>query len=284
MPHPNLNALKMFDAAARHLNFRLAAEELNLTQGAVAQQVRNLEESLEIKLFTRLARGLSLTDTGAIYHRDIRKALDIIDTATADLHPAPSAVTLSLPPSLAAKWLVPRLAEFSSAHPDITLRTHASAERTDLRRDGIDLAIRQGPTPTGANLKTQLLAPLYLIAIASPAYLADKAAPTTLTDFATHKLIEDSHAHWQTLFKTDFLARPDNLLIFNQTALAIDAATNGQGITIAPRLLVQDALKTGLLTTVWTPPESPDAFHILHPQTRHPARDKVINWLQSQLT
>lgn len=284
MSLPNLNALKMFDAAARHLNFRLASEELNLTQGAVAQQVRNLEETLGIKLFIRLARGLSLTKPGATYHREIRKALDIIDTATADLHPTPSAVTLSLPPSLAAKWLVPRLADFSTSHPDITLRTHASADVTDLRRDGIDLAIRQGPAPTDATLSTRPLAPLNLVAIASPAYLANHPTPQNLADFATHKLIEDSHAHWQTLFQTTGHPRLVDLLTFNQTALAIDAATNGQGITIAPRLLVQEALKTGLLSTIWTPPKSPDAFHILHPQPRHPARDTVINWLQSQVT
>ncbi|SFK96662.1 LysR substrate-binding domain-containing protein [Shimia haliotis] len=282
MSLPNLNALKMFDAAARHLNFRLASEELNLTQGAVAQQVRNLEESLKNKLFLRLARGLELTDSGARYHQEIRKALEIIDTATRDLRPAKGAVTLSLPPSLAAKWLVPRLASFADKHPEITLRTHASARRSDLRRDGIDLAIRQGPPPKDPSLHAQRLAPLDLIAVTSPAYLANHGAPKSLADFASHKLIEDSHAHWQTLFESDGMPRPEGLFTFNQTALAIDAATNGQGITIAPRLLVQDALSTGLLSVIWTPPASDHAFHILHPKTRQPERDTVIAWLLSE--
>ncbi len=284
MPLPNLNALKMFDAAARHLNFRLAAEEVNLTQGAVAQQVRNLEEQLNIKLFNRLARGLSLTEIGAQYHRDIRKALDTIETATSDLHPAASAVTLTLPPSLAAKWLVPRLATFSAAHPDITLSTHASADVTDLRRDGIDLAIRQGPKPSDATLTIRELAPLSLLAVASPAYMSGLTHPETLADFATHKLVEDSHGHWQTLFKTDFRPRPKGLFTFNQTALAIDAATNGQGVAIAPRLFVQDALTSGLLIVIWTPPPSAHAFHILHPKTRHPARDTVVDWLLASVS
>ncbi|WP_132861166.1 LysR substrate-binding domain-containing protein [Shimia isoporae] len=276
---PNLNALRMFDAAARHLNFRLASEELNLTQGAVAQQVRNLEESLRVKLFSRLARGLSLTDAGATYHVEVRKALDIIDIATADLHPAPRAVTLSLPPSLAAKWLVPRLTAFTDACPDITLRTHASAEVSDLRRDGIDLAIRQGPIPKDPGMVIRRLADLNLIAVASPAYLAPHSRPQHLPDFSAHKLIEDSHAHWRALMSANSLPNPASLLSFNQTALAIDAATNGQGITIAPKLLVQEALETGLLETVWTPPASFEAFHILHPKSRHPARDQVIDWL-----
>ncbi|HEU00956.1 MAG TPA: LysR family transcriptional regulator, partial [Aurantimonas coralicida] len=92
MRTPNLNALRMFDAAARHLNFRLAAEELNLTQGAVAQQVRRLEADLGQVLFHRKARGLALTETGESYHRPIFRALAIIDDATGKLRPE----TLSL--------------------------------------------------------------------------------------------------------------------------------------------------------------------------------------------
>lgn len=144
MRAPKLNALRMFDAAARHGSFRTAAEELHLTQGAVAQQVRGLEADLGVALFERKARGLSPTAEGARYHDAVRRALGIIDRATQALRPADTAVRLSVPPSFASKWLVPRLAGFAAAHPDILLDTTASETLTDFRRDGIDLAVRQG--------------------------------------------------------------------------------------------------------------------------------------------
>ena len=146
---PNLNSLRMFDAAARHLNFRLAADELHLSQGAVAQQVRRLEADLGHKLFQRHARGLSLTDTGRSYHQPVRQALALIEDATNTLAPAEQRVTLSVPPSFASKWLVPRLPEFEAAHPGIELRVLAEEALSNFKRDGIDLAIRLAPLRKG---------------------------------------------------------------------------------------------------------------------------------------
>ena len=103
MRTPSLNALRMFDAAARHLNFTLAAEELHLTQGAVAQQVRRLESELGFKLFERRARGLAFTEVGRRYHAPVRRALAIIDDATRKLRPESTRVTLSVTPSFASK-------------------------------------------------------------------------------------------------------------------------------------------------------------------------------------
>ncbi|WP_413694259.1 LysR family transcriptional regulator [Psychromonas sp. KJ10-2] len=100
MAKPNLNALKMFDAAARHQNFRLAALELNLTQGAVAQQVRKLEADLGVQLFQRQARGLKLTDHGNTYHLAIHRALNIIDQATQLIQPEETTITISITPLL----------------------------------------------------------------------------------------------------------------------------------------------------------------------------------------
>lgn len=283
MTHPNLNALRMFDAAARHQNFRLAADELNLTQGAVAQQVRGLEKALGQPLFARLPRGLALTSSGAAYHSQIRQALDLIDRATAELQPAPSSVTLSVPPSLASKWLVPRLASFSKAYPDITLQTHASETVTDFRRDAVDVAIRQGPAPDVPQLCGFKLADVELCAVASPAYLAQAPTAKKLVDFARHNLIEDGHKHWAMLLENNALPAVNPVLSFNQTGLAIDAATNGQGVALAPRLLVRDVLEQGYLVAIWSPPDNGDGFHILHPQKRHKARDHVIDWLKRQV-
>ena len=102
---PPLNSLKAFEASGRHLNFRLAAEELGVTQGAVAQHVRSLENLLKIKLFNRHARGLSLTDEGRRYLPPVRRAFDMIVEATQNLAPREAVVTISATTSFATRWL-----------------------------------------------------------------------------------------------------------------------------------------------------------------------------------
>jgi len=147
MRSPNLNALKMFDAAARYLNFRLAAEELNQTQGAVAQQVSRLEKDLQLQLFHRQPRGLKLTQSARNTIVSIRRALALIDSATHKLQPLTPRISLSVPPSIASKWLVPCLSQFSQNYPDIDLQTDASERVVDFHRDEADIAIRQGFPP-----------------------------------------------------------------------------------------------------------------------------------------
>ena len=111
---PPLNALRAFEASARHLNFRLAAEELGVTQGAVAQHVRGLEADLGIKLFDRLPRTLALTGVGRSYAAQLRRAFDLLTQATATLRPEPLRLTISVSPTFASKWLIPRLPDFTA--------------------------------------------------------------------------------------------------------------------------------------------------------------------------
>lgn len=276
----NLNSLSMFDAAARHGSFRRAAEALHLTQGAVAQQVRNLEKQTQTQLFHRLPQGLSLTDEGRVYHKAISVALQQIETATRALKPATQSITLSVPPSLASKWLVLRLANFATQHPDISLHIHASETRTDFTKDPVDIAIRQGNSPSIPNTHSAQLAPLDLVAVAHPSI---SSMPLTLAETVALHLIEDGHNRWKILCKNNFLPYPDTVLSFNQTALAIDAAITGQGVTLAPRLLVQDALNQGHLTVLWQPPETSEAYHLLHPTTQHQHRKTVVEWLKQEV-
>ncbi len=281
---PNLNALRMFDAAARHLNFRRAAEELHLTQGAVAQQVRRLEADLGTSLFERRARGLALTPEGRRFHEPVRRALALIADATAALRPEPARVTLSVPPSFAAKWLVPRLAGFAADHPEIDLQTVASEALADFRTDGVDLAIRQGTARETPGLVSERLAPLDLCAVCDPARAATVAAKD-LADLTGEPLIQDGHGLWERLLAAASLAAARRIVRFNQTALAIDAAANGQGIALAPRLLVERDLTAGRLAVVWRAPEEPGSgFHLVRAEGgRHaPARDAVAAWLRVQ--
>ena len=285
MRTPNLNALRMFDAAARHLNFRLAAEELHLTQGAVAQQVRRLEADLGYKLFQRQARGLALTAIGQRYHGPVRRALSIIDDATQNLRPASTRITLSVTPSLASKWLVRRLAGFAAAHPELDLRTVASEGLSDFRSDGVDIAIRQGHAPFEQGLVSTLLAPLDLCAVCSPAQAREVGPVRRIGDFAGQRLVQDSHFLWEKLFDEAGIKAQHRMLQFNQTALAMDAAANGQGVALAPRLLIDDDVSKGDLVVLWRDAAADrGGYYVVYPADSKPnaAREAVVDWVHSE--
>ncbi|ELW9529583.1 transcriptional regulator GcvA [Burkholderia cenocepacia] len=244
---PPLNALRAFEVSARHLNFRAAADEIGVTQGAVAQQVRHLEDVLGLKLFERLPRGLALTHDGAAYFSDVQRALHAIADATAKLVKRRAALTISTTPSFASKWLIPRLAQFTDAHPDYDVRVIADPQIATFRDDGVDLAIRYGKPPFGKHLATHALFPLDVYAVCSPSVLTAPASPRAL---AGQVLLHDAHDLWP-----EFLAAmpapvdvdPHKGLRFNQTSLAIDAAVAGQGIALATEPLVERDIAAGRL-------------------------------------
>ena len=286
MRGPNLKALRMFDAAARHLNFRIAADEQNLTQGAVAQQVRALEADLGVVLFKRHARGLALTDTGERYHRSIARALALIDKATQDLRPAEGKVTLSTAPSFAAKWLLPRLAALAEALPDMDLRTIATDALSDFRTDGVDVAIRQGRPKEVEGLTTRLLAPLTLTAVCGADYQSGTFDPDNLAELQGHALIQDDHRYWQSYFEESGIASGNRVLQFNQTALAMEAAANNQGVALVPAILAQRDLQSGRLRAIWQPAGPVDhAFYIVHVDRPPPSAtvQALIDWLHGQI-
>src|SRR4051812_9923296 len=143
---PPLNALKAFEAAARHESFTRAAEELCVTQGAVSHQVKGLEEELGLKLFNRERQRLAITQAGRDFRSVIRDALDLIADGTARLlqQQNSGALTVSTSPNFATKWLVHRLGRFAAEFPEIDLRVSASLQHVDFVREDVDLAIRHG--------------------------------------------------------------------------------------------------------------------------------------------
>src|ERR1700682_1512368 len=143
---PPLNALRAFEAAARAESFTRAAEELCVTQGAVSHQVKSLEATLGIKLFSRERQRLIITDAGRDYLVVIRDALDRIAAGTERLveRQNAGALTVSTSPDFAAKWLVNRLGRFAEAHPTIDLRVSATMHHVDFAREDVDVAVRQG--------------------------------------------------------------------------------------------------------------------------------------------
>lgn len=241
---PSLNGLRAFEVAARHLNFRLAAEELGVTQGAVAQQVRGLEAQLGLQLFLRQNRSLALTEAGRSYASNIRKAFELIADATQVLRPEPAHLTISVTPTFATKWLIPRLPDFTAAHPDIDLRIMASDRIANFQTDAVDLAVRYGRPPFGPGLAADFLFEQVSIAVASPQVAKDLSALT---------LLHDSHDLWPQFLGLAFPQAAPPVLKntrFNQTSLAIEAAIAGQGLALAARFFVAEDLASGRLQQV----------------------------------
>lgn len=285
---PPLNALRAFEAAGRHLNFRTAAGELGVTQGAVAQQVRALEARLGLRLFDRLPRGLALTDAGRGYHAPVRRAFALLEDATAELGQGRTVLTISAPPSFAQKWLVPRLGAFTRANPDLDVRVSGSERLANFQSDGIDVAVRLGKPPFGPGLSAELLFPAVYAPVCSPA-LADGDPPLRAAqDLRAHVLLQDAHGMWPLFFER-FLSGPltpgQRVVNFNQTNLSIDAAIGGQGVTLACAPLVADDVALGRLTRPLPDSiEDGTGFYIVAPRAPRRARAvrRMRDWLLAQ--
>ncbi|MTI44198.1 LysR family glycine cleavage system transcriptional activator [Roseibium hamelinense] len=286
MKIPNLNRLRVFDAAARHLNFHRAAEELLVTQGAVAQQIRALEAEAGVLLFDRKARGVSLTATGLAFHAALSPGLAQLDSAMRVLADnSGRMVTLSVPPSVAAKWLVPRLKSFQDAYPAIDLRLQASEALTAFGSGGSDLAVRIGKPPFDG-LSCHLLADMSLIAVASSGFAASLPKLDSAAAFQHLPLLYDGHGHWQKCFRSEGLTPPTPHFEFNHSSLAIDAAANGQGIALVPRLLAAGQLQTGALAELWQARIQPEsgyyAVYPARPDALGDSEQAVLQWLIAQ--
>jgi LysR family glycine cleavage system transcriptional activator len=166
---PQLNALKAFEAAARHVSFTRAADELCVTQGAVSHQVKALESELGVKLFNRERQRLIITEAGREYLAIVRDALDRIAMGTERLvqRQSSGALTVSTSPDFAAKWLVHRLGRFAEAHPEIDLRVSATMHHVDFAREDVDVAVRHGDGHWPGLHATRLCAE-HLFAVCSP--------------------------------------------------------------------------------------------------------------------
>ncbi|WP_175726437.1 transcriptional regulator GcvA [Burkholderia ambifaria] len=285
---PPLNALRAFEAAARHLNFRLAADELGVTQGAVAQQVRHLEDVVEVQLFRRLPRGLALTREGLEYFSSVQRALQIISDATDALGQRPTVLAVSTTPSFASKWLIPRLADFGRLHPDIEVRVIADERLASFRADGVDIAIRLSKPPFPAGLAAELLAPLDIFAVASPKLLDGGPPIRTPADLSTHPLLHDAHDLWPEFIEKlggKGRADPTKGPRFSQSLLAIDAAVAGQGIALTSEPLVERDIAEGRLRRVFdfSFPMSL-GFYVVFPQANahSEALQAMRRWLFAQ--
>ncbi|ETS32385.1 MULTISPECIES: transcriptional regulator GcvA [Photorhabdus] len=249
---PPLNALRVFDAAARHLSFTKAAEELFVTQAAVSHQMKSLEDFLGLKLFRRRNRSLLLTEEGQSYYLDIKEIFTSINEATRKLQArsAKGALTVSLSPSFAIQWLVPRLSSFNLAYPGIDVRIQAVNREEDKLADDVDVAIFYG-RGNWPGLRTDRLYAEYLLPVCAPSLLTGENPLKTPADLARHMLLHDSSRRdWQAYIRQLDMQQQINVQqgpIFSHSAMVIQAAVHGQGIALANNVMARTEIDAGRL-------------------------------------
>jgi LysR family transcriptional regulator, glycine cleavage system transcriptional activator len=285
---PPLNALKAFEAAARSESFTRAAQELNVTQGAVSHQVKALEAILGIKLFSRERQRLVITEAGREYLAVIRDALDRIAVGTEHLVQRQSSgiLTVSTSPDFAAKWLVHRLGRFAESHPGIDLRISAAAHQVDFAREDVDLAVRHGDG-NWAGLAVVRLCSERLFPVCSPKLVSGRNRITTASDLLKVPLLR--LGDWKTWTRwfaaagvTDPVARGP---ILNRASMLIDAAVDGQGVALARTALAAwDIINGRLARPIDVSLRMSNTYWIVCPQATSgvPKIATFRNWLLAE--
>jgi len=260
MKRPRLNILRTFAAAGRHLSFLLAAQELNISQAAVSQQMRQLEAYLSTPLFVRHHRRLSLTNSGQAYLYGVHEALDRLDAITDNLFPDRpyQVVTLRCTSSIAALWLAPHLGEFRKQNPDIDLRIRTlDQDQGEIKSTGAELEIvilnKTEPDPHAVKLLTTTITP-----VCSPKAFANRARPAVPADLLTFELIDivgydDDWHRWFRRHGLDTITVPSGFSV-DSSLIAMEATQRGDGIMLGRRPFIDRLLRTGELMEVFSQP------------------------------
>jgi DNA-binding transcriptional LysR family regulator len=254
-----VNALRLFEAAARLESFKLAAQEIHITPSAVSHGIRTLEEWIGTELFRRGPRGLALTESGVAYAEEVRRALTILSNATESLPGRRSVGVLSVgaPAPFANYWLLPRLAAFTSRHPGVQVRLHTVQDdsASDLHRYDLTVHIRSNPREGGAWIE---LMPQELIPVCAPAFLMNRrdVVDATLISRGPVVQVASDTDDWTMWFEAKGL-RPmecERSISVDSEQLALEAAVRGLGITLGRRPLVDNYLESGALVEIGGPP------------------------------
>ncbi len=249
-----LHTLPTFRVAARRQNLRATAEELHLTHSAVSQQIALLEQQLGVALFDRRGRGVVLNAAGAALLQAVEPALDGIalgaQAARATASGEAQRLKLTVLPSFAQRWLLPRLPRWRARHPEIEIEVHASHRLVDLPREGFHAALRVG-AGTWKGLVTERLADSPLIAVAAPARAA-RLATGDLAALTAEPLLGPSDWWQRFLAEGGCRWQGRSVAEFNDAGLMLQAAEADLGIALARELLAADALRSGQLVRVGT--------------------------------
>jgi DNA-binding transcriptional LysR family regulator len=293
---PALDLLVGFEAAARHLSFTKAGEELFLTQSAVSRQIKELEDQLGVELFQRRHRALALTDAGKSFYASAAQVLTTMRAATDRLRAQAGKKGLSVTTthSFAALWLIPRLAGFTRSRPGIDVRIMADTRVQDLDRDGLDLAVRHGPASLAGSNAVRLMGER-VFPVCSPKLVKDKSKPLREPqDLRNHCLLqyddpEGRHPwlHWKTWLEVERIAdlRPAGTLSFSGYEQIIPAAVAGHGVGLGRTPLVKDLLASGELVAPFKSSADPArAYYAVVSKSAEgrPEVSEFVSWLKQE--
>jgi LysR family glycine cleavage system transcriptional activator len=283
---PPLASLRAFEAAARHLSFRKAADELAVTPTAVSHQLRLLEATLGLPLFERHVRRVSLTQAGAQLYPVLREGLDSFARAIAELAPERrSAVTISATTLFTARRLIPALSSFQAQWPQFALRLHASDEAVDLVSGAADIAVRYGAGPF-AGLVSEVLCQDRFGVVCSPVLglrePADLTAATLIHSEWHRRDLQPDWRRWQALAQVAGLNVDAGLRITDESH-AIQAAVAGQGVVITSLFLIEDELARGVLVHPFGPVIEGHHYHLVATERNMASADveAVRQWLKA---
>ena len=289
---PPLNAIRAFEAAARHLSITVAAEELYVTPGAVSRQIRSLEESLGVQLLHRGHRQITLTSAGEDYYRAVTKAMDALREATRRLTKRAKRKQLKIRAytTFAMRWLIPRLSSFHAANPGIEVLLTASLDPVDFRKEDIDGAIRLGDGKwSGVNAFR--LVPNILLPVCSPRLLAAGAKVRKPADLQQQTLLHsiarpDDWRYWLEAAGVEREVDTRGGMTYQSSAMAYAAAVEGQGFAIAQHFLVADDLASGRLVAPFrqTVDMGDFTYYLLTPANRKESASMATfrTWLLEQ--
>lgn len=253
---PPLNPLRAFEAAARHLSFTRAGDELCVTPSAVSHQVKTLEQHLGTALFLREAKSLVLTSAGRGYLPAVQQAFQVLIEATHQLHGQfKSTLRVDIPPTFAAKWLIPRMDRFVKEYPEIDVHVSTVSGPLNFAQDEFDLAIRYG-RGNYSNLHSELCLAVEVFPVCSPALMTGEQPLLTPADLKHHTLLHDgstyvdgSNPHWSTWLQHANVPDVDATrgLSFSPSHLVLNAAIDGLGVALAKNSWVAEDLEQGRL-------------------------------------
>ena len=292
---PALDLLVGFEAAARHLSFTKAGEELYLTQSAVSRQIKELEDQLGVPLFQRRHRALSLTDAGQQFYAVAAQVITTMRAATERLRTQAGKrrpLTVTTTNSFASLWLIPRLAGFTREHPEVDVRITAETRVQDLERDGLDVALRHGPAslagPNAVRLFGERVFP-----VCSPKLL--KKLPLKKPDDLKNHVLLQYHdpdvrhpwLHWKTWLEVARVAglRPAGTLSFSGYEQIIPAAVAGHGVALGRSPLVKDLIADGELVAPFKSQADPARAYFAIVAKNAAGRPEVadfVEWLKTE--
>ena len=292
-PLPPLNALRAFEAIARHLSFAKAADELHVTPAALSHQIRALEEQLGLVLFHRRTRAIELTDAGRLIYPGLQAGFDSVRNAIGQLDRARegNVLVISATPGLIAKWLMPRLWRFLRAHPDIDARVSASMKVADFAAEGVDVAIRLTKQMQGHYHAEELFEDS-MLPVCSPSLVEQGLrSPADLPRFPLihYEFPTSMHAPpiWADWFAVAGVQGDATRgLKVNVADHALDAAVSGAGVSLSHKLIASDDVHAGRLVCPFGPQlPLPSAYHFVCPKG-HETRPNVRafrDWLFAEM-